>query len=58
MKLTIYKTRTNHWRWRVKARNGKIVASSSEEFETQYGAKRNVRTTLNYLNKLVDKELP
>ena len=26
MKFTIYKTRTRLWRWRLRARNGEIIA--------------------------------
>lgn len=54
MKLEIYKAnRSQDWRWRVVARNGKIVASSSEGFNTRYGAKRNLKATLRYLSDLV-----
>lgn len=56
MKLEIYKHDTWHgddWRWRVVARNGKIVAASSEGFKTRYGAKRNLKATLRMLTKLV-----
>ena len=58
MKLEIYKHDTwdgDQWRWRVVARNGKIVAASSESFKTRYSAKRNLKATLRMLAKLVDK---
>lgn len=51
MKLEIYLS--GGWRWRVKARNGKIVAASSEAFATRAGAKRNVKATIRYLVALV-----
>lgn len=53
MKLEIYKEIGREWRWRVVARNGKIVAASSEGFATRYGAKRNLKSTLRHLTKLV-----
>ena len=56
MKLEIYKVnRTQDWRWRVKSRNGRIVAASSEGFDTRYGAKRNLQTTLRHLIRLLDE---
>lgn len=51
MKLTIYKTATG-WRWRVKARNGRIVAASSEAFASRFNAQRNLRATLRALVRL------
>lgn len=54
MKLEIYRpNRTQDWRWRITARNGRIVAASSEGFVTRYGAKRNLKATLRLLTKLV-----
>ena len=56
MKLEIYKAnRSQDWRWRVVARNGRIVAASSEGFVTRYGAKRNLKATLRMLTTLVLK---
>lgn len=59
MKFELYKTThpvlKEQWRWRVTARNGKIVAASSEGFRFPSGAKRNFRTTLRYLIKLTEK---
>lgn len=55
MKLEIYKVnRTQDWRWRVTARNGRIVAASSEGFATRGGAKRNLMVTLRHLVRLLD----
>jgi uncharacterized protein YegP (UPF0339 family) len=33
MKFEIYKDEFNEWRWRLKARNGKIVADSAEGYK-------------------------
>lgn len=52
MKLSIYKTR-GEWRWRITARNGKIVAASSESFKRKAGAERNLNSTLNHLMALL-----
>ena len=60
MKLEIYRVAaafsSQMWRWRVTARNGRIVAASSEGFSRASGAKRNLRTTLRHLVKLVDEQ--
>lgn len=37
MKLEIYKDKKNEWRWRLKARNGRIVATCSEGYKTKQG---------------------
>jgi uncharacterized protein YegP (UPF0339 family) len=44
MKIEIYRA-ADGFRWRVKARNGEIVAASSEAFSRRYGARRNLRLT-------------
>jgi uncharacterized protein YegP (UPF0339 family) len=58
MKLEVFKSDgwdNQRWRWRVIARNGKIVAASSEGFASRSGAKRNLRSTLRHLVRLVDE---
>ncbi len=52
MTLTIYNTPTG-WRWRVKARNGRIVAASSEAFVSAYNARRNLRAVLRAMVQMV-----
>lgn len=37
--VVVYKDKAGEWRWRLKARNGKIVADSGEG----YASKRNAR---------------
>jgi uncharacterized protein YegP (UPF0339 family) len=54
MKLEIYEA-DDGWRWRVTARNGEIVAASSEAFTRKHGAKRNLWTTINALCDLMDE---
>ncbi len=39
MKFYIYKDRAGEWRWRLKARNGRIVADSGEGYKTRAGAR-------------------
>lgn len=34
------------WRWRLKAKNGRIVCASSEAFGSRGNARRNARLTL------------
>ena len=36
--LTIYRDKAKGWRWRLRAKNGKIVADSSESYKTRNGA--------------------
>ena len=36
----IYQDESSQWRWRIKAKNGKIIADSAESYTTEAGAKR------------------
>jgi uncharacterized protein YegP (UPF0339 family) len=36
---------TRQWRWRIKANNGKIIASSSESFWNKTDCERNAQIT-------------
>jgi len=40
MKIRIYKDKRGEWRWRMVARNGRIVADSGEGYTTKRGAVR------------------
>jgi len=40
-KLYYYSDRRKEWRWRLVARNGRIVACSSEGYKKRIDAKRN-----------------
>lgn len=40
MKFHIYQDKRGEWRWRLKARNGRIVADSGEGYVTRGGALR------------------
>lgn len=46
----LFTDRRGNYRWRVKARNGRIIAASSEGFATASSAKRNFNSTLNAMN--------
>lgn len=46
MKVSIFQDESGEWRWNLKAKNGRIVASSGEGFKTQWGARRAARKAL------------
>lgn len=46
MKIEIYKDDNGEWRWRLKARNGRIVADSGEG----YRRKIDVQKILDHIN--------
>lgn len=50
MTLHYYRS-ADGWRWRLTARNGRIVCASSEAFSSRAGAKRNARLTLTGLRE-------
>lgn len=50
MKIRIYKDRSGEWRWRMVARNGRVVADSAEGYKTKRGA---VRAVWNVVDSLV-----
>lgn len=41
MKLELYKTRNKQFRWRLTAKNGEVIAASTEAFTTKAKAKKN-----------------
>jgi len=41
-KVRIYRDGYGEWRWRVKARNGRIIGSSSEAYRTRRAARNNL----------------
>jgi uncharacterized protein YegP (UPF0339 family) len=43
LKWELYRNAIGDWQWRVKSGNGRIIAASSEGFETRAGAVRNLR---------------
>lgn len=59
MKVVTYKDRGKEWRWRIFARNGRIVASSGEHFDSKGNASRAAKSfirailTANFKNKIV-----
>ena len=48
-KLTIYKDKNNDWRWTITAKNGKIIAASTEGYTRKRGAIRNLKGILQAL---------
>ena len=42
LRFEIYKDAASEWRWRLKARNGEILAMASEGYITRQGAQRSV----------------
>jgi hypothetical protein len=39
MKMEIYQDASGNWRWRIRASNGQIVASSGESFSSKANAR-------------------
>lgn len=59
-KLTIYQSEGRsdfEYRWRLTSPNGRIVAASSEGFDSAFNARRNVDTLRRLLNEGPDVEL-
>jgi len=46
MKFIIYQDRSGKWRWRLRARNGNIVADSGQGYATKHNAKRAAEATV------------
>ena len=40
MKFVVWQAESGQWYWRLKARNGKIVADSSESYKSRTHAKK------------------
>lgn len=40
--FSLYQDVSGHWRWRLVARNGKIIANSGEAFYSRENAERSV----------------
>ena len=51
MKIEYYKDARREWRWRIKARNGCIVAASSEGYRRRANARANLRKLLHLIEK-------
>lgn len=52
MKPEYYKDSKGEWRWQLRARNGEIIAASTEGFTRKWSAKRNYRL----IQKAADEE--
>lgn len=44
MRLQLYEDHSSKWRWRIRSRNGKIMATSHESFYSKSNAKRALMT--------------
>ena len=55
MKIEIYEDDAGEWRWRMVARNGKIVADSGEGYRRRLGA---LRAVLRLLEVVRAREVP
>ena len=40
MKIQIYKDKRGEWRWRIKTKNGRVIADSAEGYKRKSGAAR------------------
>lgn len=45
LRFEIYQSRDTQWRWRLVARNGRIIADSGESYVTENNAVRAARRT-------------
>lgn len=52
-KLTIYRDRRGQWRWRIKARNGRIIAESGEGYVSKFNARRAAERIKNAIDSWV-----
>lgn len=43
MKFEVWRNKNGEWRWRARARNGKLVATSGESFRGRSGAMKGIR---------------
>lgn len=51
---TYYRDIGNEWRWRIQARNQRIIHASSEGFKRKADAERNWRLVVRYVLELVN----
>jgi len=55
MKAVVYKDRGKQWRWRIFARNGRVVASSGEAFDSKGNAARSLKSFIRSIIKAHDE---
>lgn len=48
-KIEMYCDRAEEWRWRLRAPNGRIIADSSEGYNTKPGVRRSIANFTKYL---------
>jgi uncharacterized protein YegP (UPF0339 family) len=54
--LVVYKDEAGEWRWRLEARNGKILADSGEGYTKRSGAERAARRVFGLVPYMVHDE--
>ena len=52
----LYKDKKGEWRWRIKAKNGKIICSSSEGYVRKIDAKKNIKLIYKVLKETFEKK--
>lgn len=53
MKANVFKGRNGKWRWHIRAGNGKLVATSGEDFDSRGNALRAVKAFLRNVFKVL-----
>ena len=48
MRFRVYEDKKGEWRWRLRARNGKIIATSAEGYKRKRDARAGVRLVREY----------
>ena len=54
--VELYPDESGHWRWRVRAENGKLVATSGEAFASKQNAARAVPQEFDELELVVRRD--
>lgn len=54
LKIEMYKDRRGQWRWRMLARNGKVIADSAESYSKRGNVVRAARSVRQSLANIVD----
>lgn len=54
MKFQIYEDRRGEWRWRLRARNGKIMATSGEGYKRKAACEKALNKVVNSIAEAVN----
>jgi uncharacterized protein YegP (UPF0339 family) len=55
-KLTLYKAPNGEWRWKMVAKNGRLVGASSEGYKKKSAAIKNLEIVTGWSFKLFNKD--